>query len=89
MGVFGIVTMLVVELTDEAGVTHQVKSGGGSSRAPELGTRLRLAYDPADPKKALIERDVRLGARVGLICVIVFLPVLVASAVGMVLIPRS
>jgi hypothetical protein len=78
------VPLLVVEFTDEAGTVHQVKSRGGSTGFPDIGARTRVAYDPADPRKAMIEADVVMVSRVGWLLLAIFTPMLVACVLGVI-----
>ena len=48
---------LVAEFRDERGAVHHVRSGGGSSAFPGIGSRVRILYDPARPSDARIEDD--------------------------------
>ncbi len=78
------ITLIDVEYTDPAGVTHRVRSRGGTTRFPELGRRVRVAFDPAAPKRAMIEDDVRHARKICLLVFAIFTPMLIPIVLGLV-----
>lgn len=79
-------TLIDVDFTDPSGATHRVRSSGGTARFPEVGRRVRVAFDPTDPKRAMIEDDVRHARKICLVMLAIFTPMLIVVVLGIVLI---
>lgn len=63
---------ITVEFRDPHGRRFRQRSRGGSTGFPELGETTRVLYDPADPRRARLEADMRMGVVVLVTLAVVF-----------------
>jgi hypothetical protein len=68
----GSLPLLVAAFLDESGRQHQVRSEGGSSRFPAVGSKVVVLYDRSDPTDAMIQADMDNADMLGPLFIYVF-----------------